>query len=311
MDVPWQCPRCSLHNVSATCSACAGPRPAHLDDLPAMGEGAEPPAGAVPQPEGAHARGDGRGVRVGAAARPWPAAPGTPRAHSPDAAFPPPPGFNPAEAPQEFTGIGQQAPPQAQEGIRVPGLFAINGEARFALTLPPCDSSPSAPAGETAQQMSSQFASFGQCAPFVILLSVLFLFRHIFGVCSLPLLRPLSLTPRSIPCVLPQGFSCFCPPSTRMRSYRPRLRRKSSARCVPGAGVCVSGFWPCVSFLFVAAVRLRCCLQVLCCAVVCVFACCLCLSDPYLPCGGCVLRRPCASMCWCCLAPFPLLAACW
>lgn len=128
MDVPWQCQRCSLHNISNICAACSAPRPDPMSNdsdeeraslLGRSPDGARPPA--VPSRfSGSRSRFGGPDVGD--------AAGGT----SPDELGPIPggAGFNPAELPQEFTGIGQQQPPEVPLPPRngflgIPGQYTV------------------------------------------------------------------------------------------------------------------------------------------------------------------------------------------
>ena len=128
MDVPWQCPRCSLHNISSTCAACLGPRPntsaphtvQNDDDFVAA---LRDEVVIAPEPVSRASLGSGRGVT--GPARPWPVSAETDSAQD-DTGFltrnaaAAGTTFNAAEMPQEFNGIGQQQPQQGQAQARPP-----------------------------------------------------------------------------------------------------------------------------------------------------------------------------------------------
>jgi hypothetical protein len=125
MDVPWQCPRCSLHNISQQCAACGGPRPPvaqHIDENELfLGDGpsrqAPNSAAGIPTQRPRASSGN---------LRAWPPQGRAAQRPTSPESFLNQPTFNPAELPQEIPGVGQQQPP-AQDANRNALLRALSG----------------------------------------------------------------------------------------------------------------------------------------------------------------------------------------
>lgn len=136
MEVPWQCGRCSLHNISASCAACGAPRPRQVDaseDYDDEHTEVSRLLGNVRPADSEPAQRANRELNRLAGARAWPPDPSGGRpGHANDAnnnflgEGGGGGGFNPAEIPQEFQGVGQQPAAQAQPA-RGPGFLPISG----------------------------------------------------------------------------------------------------------------------------------------------------------------------------------------